>query len=299
MSLIMNDPLSAVKKAYEPGGAKTSMLMNPKAKGRISAIQSTIPILAVSEDGIFKIASDKFSKTYELMDINYAALTEREKKPILDRWGNLLRSLRCANLKVTIYTSYIDEEEARQKILYSRHTDGLEEYTDAYNEAISDAIYNVNQGLEQHIYFTITETAPTLRDAMSTFQELEVSLKYALGTLDTGAGGNGSGIRALNTNERIELLHNFYNLGYDESFHFNVREAYQRNKNFVNEIVNEELTEERASFRTEKKYGCAYYIRDFPNSSDDDLIPALSNITQTNDCLCRMKDSRLSRLTRQ
>ena len=90
--------------------------------------------------------------------------------------------------------------------------------------------------------------------------------------------GKQPGIRAMTTNERIELLHSFYNLGYDETFRFDVREAYRMKRNFINEIVNEELVEERASFRTEKKYGCAYYIRNFPNSSDDDLIPALSNM---------------------
>lgn len=272
MGMFMNDPLALAKRADEP------LYANPKARGRQHAIQRTIPILAVTEDGIFKVASDKFSKSYELQDINYAALTNSEKRPILERWGNLIRSLRCANLKVTIYTGYIDEEEARQKILYPWQKEELKEYTSAYNETIRDAVYNVNQGLEQHIYFTITETAPGLRDARAAFQELEVSLKYALGNLDTGTGGNGSGIRAMTTNERIELLHNFYNLGYDETFRFDVREAYRMKRNFINEIVNEELVEERASFRTEKKFGCAYYIRNFPNSSDDDLIPALSNM---------------------
>ena len=55
MGMIMNDPLAAAKRADEP------MYANPKAKGKRHAIQRTIPILAVTEDGIFKIAPDKFS----------------------------------------------------------------------------------------------------------------------------------------------------------------------------------------------------------------------------------------------
>ena len=55
MGMFMNDPLALAKRADEP------LYANPKARGRIHAIQRTIPILAVTEDGIFKIASDKFS----------------------------------------------------------------------------------------------------------------------------------------------------------------------------------------------------------------------------------------------
>lgn len=60
MGMIMNDPLAAAKRADEP------MYANPKARGKRHAIQRTIPILAMTEDGIFKIAPDKFSKSYEL-----------------------------------------------------------------------------------------------------------------------------------------------------------------------------------------------------------------------------------------
>ena len=62
MGMFMNDPLALAKRADEP------LYVNPKARGRQHAIQRTIPILAVTEDGIFKIAPDKFSKSYELQD---------------------------------------------------------------------------------------------------------------------------------------------------------------------------------------------------------------------------------------
>ena len=246
MSLFMADPLEAAKKADEP------MYQDPRKRrghGRARSIQGTIPILAVSEDGVFRIAAEKYSRTYELSDVNFAALTDREKKPIMERWGAILKGLRCTDLKVTVLTRYIDEEKAQSGVLYKPRQDGLGAYRDAYNEAIGNAIYHLNQGLEQHIYLTATEDAPTLRDARAAFQELEVPLRYALAALDTGSG---------------------------VPFHFDVREACRTGREFVNEIVSAELTEERTGFHTEWMYGCAYYIRSFPNSCDDGLIPALA-----------------------
>ena len=55
MGMFMNDPRALAKRADEP------LYANPKARGRQHAIQRTIPILAVTEDGIFKVACDKFS----------------------------------------------------------------------------------------------------------------------------------------------------------------------------------------------------------------------------------------------
>ena len=61
---LFSDGFTELKRASVP------LYKTPKS------IQETIEILKVSENGIFEVAKNKFSKCYRFMDINYSTTNE-------------------------------------------------------------------------------------------------------------------------------------------------------------------------------------------------------------------------------
>ena len=43
-------------------------------------VQDVIPVVAIFDDGIFKVGQDKYSKTYRFTDINYAVASREDKE---------------------------------------------------------------------------------------------------------------------------------------------------------------------------------------------------------------------------
>ena len=46
-------------------------------------VQDVIPVVAIFDDGIFKVGKDKYSKTYRFTDINYAVASREDKDCLL------------------------------------------------------------------------------------------------------------------------------------------------------------------------------------------------------------------------
>lgn len=43
-------------------------------------VQDVIPVSAIYDDGIFRIGKDKYSKTFQFTDINYAVASREDKE---------------------------------------------------------------------------------------------------------------------------------------------------------------------------------------------------------------------------
>ena len=63
-------------------------------------VQDVIPVVAIFDDGIFKVGKDKYSKTYRFTDINYAVASREDKEAMF---------LECSCIyyyRPTSFTSY-------------------------------------------------------------------------------------------------------------------------------------------------------------------------------------------------
>ena len=68
-------------------------------------------------------------------------------------------------------------------------------------------------------------------EAKAQFATIEVNVKKAFNEL-------GTGITSLSGNERLRVLHDFYNLGKEDEFDFNIREAKRVGRDFRNDLCN-------------------------------------------------------------
>lgn len=253
---LFSDGFKELKKASEP------IYKSPKS------IQETIEIMEVSENGIFKIQENKYSKTYKFMDINYTTATYEEQEEILQRYCKFLNSLDCS-FKITINNKNKDMEDLRRYILLPYLDDGFDRFRKIYNNIIEEKIKEGRQGIEQEKYLTITVERKNFEEAKAQFATIEVNVKKAFNEL-------GTGITSLSGNERLRVLHDFYNLGKEDEFDFNIREAKRVGRDFRNDLCNGMIKFYQDYFEDENKVCRALFFKKYPKSLSEELLNTIT-----------------------
>ena len=255
---LFTDGFKELKKASEP------LFKTPKS------IQETIEILAVAENGIFEVARNRYSKCYLFQDINYTTTNEAEQIDIFERYCKLLNSLDC-NFKITVNNKNKNMDAMRSSILLQEKDDGFNEYRKAYNEIIEDKILEGRQGIEQERYLTLTIDRKNFEEAKAQFATLEATIHKAFNEL-------GADIVPLTGNQRLKILHDFYHLGNEGQFDFDIKQAKKVGADFRNDLCNGMLKFFLDSFEDEGKYCKALFIKKYPSSLSDRFLNEITSL---------------------
>ena len=255
---LFTDGFKLLKKASEP------LYKTPKS------IQETIEIMAVAENGIFEVSRNKYSKCYRFQDINYTTATEDEQIGIFERYCRFLNSLDC-NYKITINNKNKNMEELRDKVLIAERNDGFNNYRRIYNEIIEEKIIEGRQGIEQERYLTITIERKNFEEAKAQFATLEATIHKAFIEL-------GAEIVPLNGNERLKVLYDYYHLGDEGSFDFDIKAAKKVGADFKNDLCNGMVKYFPDHFEDESKYCKALFIKKYPSSLSDRFINEITSL---------------------
>lgn len=234
------------------------------------SIQETIEILAVAENGIFEVARNRYSKCYLFQDINYTTTNEAEQIDIFERYCKLLNSLDC-NFKITVNNKNKNMDAMRSSILLQEKDDGFNEYRKAYNEIIEDKILEGRQGIEQERYLTLTIDRKNFEEAKAQFATLEATIHKAFNEL-------GADIVPLTGNQRLKILHDFYHLGNEGQFDFDIKQAKKVGADFRNDLCNGMLKFFPDSFEDEGKYCKALFIKKYPSSLSDRFLNEITSL---------------------
>lgn len=243
---LFSDGFKELKKADEP------LYRTP------ASIQETVEILKISESGIFEVSKNRYSKCYRFQDINYATTNEEEQISIFERYCRFLNSL-DVNFKITVNNKNKDMEELREKVFLQPQPDGFDDYRDIYNDIMEQKIREGRQGIEQERYLTITIERKNFEEAKAQFATIEASVHKAFNEL-------GAGIVPLSGNERIRVLYDYYHLGKENGFDFDIREAKKVGADFRNDLCNGMLQFFPDYFRDENKFCRALFIKKYPSS---------------------------------
>ena len=249
---LFSDGFKELKKASEP------LYKAPKS------IQEIIEILEVAENGIFEVTKNRYSKCYRFQDINYVTTTEEEQENIIEKYCKFLDSLDC-NFKITVNNKNRDMQEMRKKMLLSFKDDGYDRFRKIYNDIMEEKIMEGRQGTIQERYLTITIERKNFEEAKVQFATLEATIHKAFHEL-------GADIMALNGNQRLKCLYDFYHLGDESSFSIDIREAKKLGRDFRNDLCNGMLTFYPDYFEDEKKCCRALFIKKYPSSLSDNFL---------------------------
>lgn len=255
---LFSDGFKELKKASEP------LYKTPKS------IQETIEIMAVAENGIFEVAKNRYSKSYRFQDINYTTTKEEEQIDVFERYCKFLNSLDC-NFKITINNKNKNMVDLRKLVLLQYKKDGFDHFRKTYNDIIEDKIREGRQGIEQERYLTLTIERKNFEEAKAQFATLEATVHKAFIEL-------GADIVPLTGNERLKVLYDYYHLGNEEQFEFDLKESKIVGTDFTNDLCNGMVKYFPEHFEDERKVCKALFIKKYPSSLSDRFLNEITSL---------------------
>lgn len=266
--------MAVIKTKYE----QTKICDAPLVKEMTSS-QEIFSIKSIDESGIFELNNKLFSKLYVLSDINFAGVTDSEQKEIIINFAKVLKTIPC-RFSYTVANEYVDEKLFHEKILYALRGDKYDGLRRSYNKVIRDKVSDAKQGLYQTIYLTLTIKADDMQDAKQMFMSTDSAVRSAF--IGVGANGmQGSVMRPVGINERMQKLYRVTHVGIEGDYKFDFASEYETCHDWINTIAPASVLFENESFMINGQYGKVMYIEEYPKSLESDIIASLSKINCT------------------
>ncbi|MDD4474256.1 MAG: ATP-binding protein [Eubacteriales bacterium] len=235
-------------------------------------VQQAIPVNAIYEDGIF-IVGKKFSKSFKFTDINYSVASKEDKEAIFLEYSELLNSLDSgATTKITINNRRINKSDFEKSILIPMHKDGLDLYRKEYNQMLIDKISGSN-GIVQEKYITVSVLKKDIEEARAYFARIGTDLITHFNRL-------GSICLEMDTTDRLRIFHDFYRVGEETSFRFEMGETMRKGHDFKDFVCPDTLEYERDCFRMGDKWGRVMFLREYASFIKDSMVSELCDLNR-------------------
>ncbi len=245
----------------------------------IKSVQDVFSIVSIDESGIFELPEKKFSKLFVLSDINFAGVTDEEQKAMIINFSKVLKSIPC-RFSYAVANEYVDERQFHEKILYGIKGNKYDGLSRAFNQVIKEKVSDAKQGLYQTIYLTLTIKAEDMMDAKSSFRSMESAIKSAF--IGLGVNGiQGSVMRGVEINERMQLLFNLTHVGIASKYKFDFESEVDAHRDWLNTVAPASMCFENEHFTMNGYIGKVFFIDQYPKSLESDILSTLSKINCT------------------
>lgn len=255
---------------------KTLKNIKNQEKGKSTipkSVQEVIPIKKIYSDGIFLVGKNKYSIMYRFTDINYAVASKEDKETMFLDYSELLNSFDSgATTKITIALRRINKQDFKKDILLKFKEDGLDIYRQEYNQMLLDKSVNAN-GMVREIYLTISIFKKSYEDAKIYFRRISNDIISHLSKL-------GSKCCQLNLNDRLKILHDFYRIGEESNFNFDLKNEMKRGHNFKDYICPDSFSFKSDYFEMGSKVGRVLFLKDYASYIKDSMVSELTDMNQ-------------------
>ena len=236
-------------------------------------VQDVIPIKAIFDDGIFRVGKDKYSKSYKFTDINYAVASREDKEAMFLEYSELLNSLDSgATTKITINNRRLNRLDFEKTILIPLKDDGLNEYREEYNRMLLEKATGANS-IVQEKYITISVCKKNVEEARNYFARVGADLISHFGRL-------GSKCTEMETDERLRIFHDFYRVGEETDFHFDIKETRKKGHDFKDFICPDSMEFEKDCFKIGERYGRVLFLREYASYIKDSMVAELTDLNR-------------------
>ena len=236
-----------------------------------SSVQDTIPIKKIWKDGTFQVGN-KFSRTFRFTDVNYSVAARDDQLAMFLAYCELLNALEIgATTKITINNRRMTKSSFARNLI-PHADDGLDEYRDEYNSMIMDAAIRGN-GILQEKYITVSVIKKSYEEAKTFFSRVctELASRFA---------GLSSKLYEIDVVDRMRVFHDFFRIGQEESYHFDLKDLMKRGHSFTDAICPDSMTVKSDHIRIGKKYARVLYLQEFPSFLKDSMVSELCDINR-------------------
>ena len=235
------------------------------------SVQEVIPIRTVWKSGIFLVGSNRYSRTWQFSDINYALAGEEDQKSMLLGYSGLLNLCDSnASTKFSVVTRKLNRRDFEDYIMIPYANDGHDHYRREYNAMLLEKASHAS-GMIRDLYITVTVTRKSYKDAESYFVRAGAEFTLALSRL-------GSRCTELDMMDRLRALHGFYRHGEEADFHFDPALSMKLGHSFQDYICPDSIEFDRDHFRMGDRYERVLFLKDYAAYLRDDILSELSGI---------------------
>lgn len=251
-----------------------SISKQEKEKFRIPrSVQQTIPIDTIWKDGIFKVGKNKYSKTFQFTDINYATASKEDKKALFLEYSDLLNSFDSgAVTKLTVSLRRMNTIDFEKEILLPYKGNRLDVYRKEYNDMLREKALGTN-GMVREMFLTISVFRKTIEEARTYFRRVETELSSHLARL-------GSKCRTLDAVDKLRLLHDFYRTGEETDFHIDLKDLMRKGHHFKDTICPDSFEFMDDHFKMGNRYGWVLFLKEYASYIKDSMIMELTDCNQ-------------------
>ncbi len=236
-------------------------------------VQDLIPVETIWEDGVFLVGKNKYSKCYKFSDINYSVASKEDKETMFLEYSELLNSFETgATTKITIANRRLNRIDFEKTIMLPMENDKLDEYREEYNKMLLSKITDAN-GIIQEKYITISIDKENIEEARIYFNRVGASLINHFKEL-------GSVCIELNAEERLQMLFNFYRVGEEAYFHYEMLDSMRKGHNFKDFICPDTMEIEKDYFKIGERYARTIYLKEYASYIKDSMIAELTDINR-------------------
>ena len=236
-------------------------------------VQDLIPVETIWEDGVFSVGKNKYSKCYKFSDINYSVASKEDKETMFLEYSELLNSFETgATTKITIANRRLNRIDFEKTIMLPMENDKLDEYREEYNKMLLSKITGAN-GIIQEKYITISIDKENIEEARIYFNRVGASLINHFKEL-------GSVCIELNAEERLQMLFNFYRVGEEAYFHYEMLDSMRKGHNFKDFICPDTMEIEKDYFKIGERYARTIYLKEYASYIKDSMIAELTDINR-------------------
>lgn len=175
-----------------------------KAKSMIpKTTQQSIPFIADYEYGLFEIAPNTYSKSFDFTDVNYQVARIDDQINIFCKWGDCLNSFSSeTEMSYTINNKFSNKDRLLEEIKI-KPLDGYEDDVKEFNKMLTHQFVLGRNDMSKEKYMTVTIHADNIYDALNKFKKLETEIKVNMSRM-------GSVANLQSTERRLGILHDFY-----------------------------------------------------------------------------------------
>lgn len=250
------------------------MFFKRKQKERIKiprTVQQAIPIKAVFEDGIFEIGKNKYSKSFKFTDVNYAVAGQEDKETMFLNYGSILNLLDAGSYpKLTIINRKLNKVDFDSKIKLDIGNDNLTKYRKEYNEILANNSIDSN-GIIQEKLLTISIDKKGIDEARSYFSRTSNELSNNFSKLN-------SKFTDLDANERLRMFYDFYRVGEEDLYSFDIKQALRKGHSFKDYICPNTFEFKSDYFKMGDRYGRVLYLKECATFIRDNIISELTDL---------------------
>ena len=212
-------------------------------------------------------------KSFKFTDINYAVASREDKEGMFLEYSELLNSLDSgATTKITINNRRLNRLDFEKTILIPETGDNLDEYREEYNKMLLEKATGANSTVQDK-YVTISINKKNVDDARTYFARVGADLIAHFNRL-------GSKCVEMETDERLRIIHDFFRVGEESAYHFDIKETRKKGHDFKDYICPDSMEFESDYFKIGNRFGRVIFLREYASYIKDSMVAELTDMNR-------------------